>query len=87
MESSDIVMSPSNREKLGDPSITRPDLLMSNIKGDNSDQYPPKLSPTPRKSERDRKNISYAQLNKGQVDSFEENPGQDSAMLRTKNPT
>jgi hypothetical protein len=51
----------------------KPELNMDVVK-DNSNDYAPKLSPTPRKSERDRKNISYDKLNKGAVDSEEESP-------------
>lgn len=49
---------------------------MSNITNDLGDP-PAKQSPTPRKSERDRKNVSYVQLMKGEVDLQDEAAGQD----------
>jgi hypothetical protein len=42
---------------------------MSSIKNTDMNDGQAKLSPTPRKSERDRKNVSYVQLNKGAVES------------------
>ena len=46
-----------------------PELNMNNL---DPNIEPPKLSPTPRKSERERKNISYDKLNKGAANSDEE---------------
>jgi hypothetical protein len=67
-------------------SMIKPDLNLSSIKDFiDKDQLQPKLSPTPRKSERDRKNISYDKLNKGAVDSEDENQGQD-ALGKPKKP-
>lgn len=55
---------PENLDVIRDS--TDDDRMKSNL------SMPPKLSPTPRKSERDRKNISYDKLNKGALDSEEE---------------
>lgn len=51
----------------------RPHINLNNIKEYNDKDHAPGKSPTPRKSERDRKNISYDKLNKGAVDSDDEN--------------
>jgi len=53
----------------GDHSMNRLEVNMNNL---DPNIEPPKLSPTPRKSERERKNISYDKLNKGAANSDEE---------------
>jgi len=54
--------------------IIKPLVNMATIKEnyEYTSMDPPKLSPTPRKSERERKNISYDKLNKGGADSDDE---------------
>ena len=51
---------------------TKPDINMNFIQETEGNIEPSKLSPTPRKSERERKNISYDKLNRGSAVSEEE---------------
>lgn len=55
--------------------VNKPELTINTNHEPNTEMNgnPPKLSPTPRKSERDRKNIAYDKLNRcGTVDSEED---------------
>jgi hypothetical protein len=49
--------------------MSRPEVNMNDL---DPNIEAPKLSPTPRKSERERKNISYDKLNKGAANSDED---------------
>jgi len=65
---------PAQRKILEDQgSIVKPEgMNMATIKEQGSENDIQRLSPTPRKSERERKCISYDKLNKGAADSDEE---------------
>ena len=67
--------------------IKRPELNMSTIKESLNDPKADshiKLSPTPRKSEREKKSISYEKLNKGVVERDEEEQAKDSDSNKVK---